>query len=113
MSDTQSIDDLDKEISDLQAKRKAIFDSTRSAVLEATLSTVIKYKFTAVELGLVGLKATQKEVSTKVSASEKAEPKYQDPATGKTWGGGRGATPKWVKAHIDAGRSMDEFLIKK
>lgn len=112
MSDTQSIDDLDKEISDLQARRKAIFDSTRAAVLEATLSTVSKYGFTAVELGLVGVKATQKETSTKVSPSEKIEPKYQDPATGKTWGGGRGAKPKWVKAYVDAGQSIDEFLIK-
>ncbi|HPE05892.1 MAG TPA: H-NS histone family protein, partial [Thauera sp.] len=36
--------------------------------------------------------------------------KYRDPATGETWVG-RGATPKWMRAYLEAGRNKDEFLI--
>lgn len=39
------------------------------------------------------------------AARRRAEPKYRDPITGKTWSG-RGKPPRWI-----AGKSRDDFLI--
>ena len=39
----------------------------------------------------------------------KTTPKYRGPG-GKTWAG-RGARPRWLSNALDAGRSLDEFLI--
>lgn len=51
--------------------------------------------------------------SAKKSASGvKLPAKYRDPATGKTWAG-VGRAPKWVSEAEAAGKSRDEFLIKK
>lgn len=39
-------------------------------------------------------------------------PKYTNPDnTSETWTG-RGRQPRWVKGHLDAGRSIDDLLIK-
>ena len=48
--------------------------------------------------------------STSAAKGNKVAAKYRDPATGETWVG-RGATPKWMRAYIEAGRNKDEFLI--
>lgn len=109
---TQSIAALDEEITALQLKRKMIFDSSRAAALEATLGTINQYGFTATELGLTRVSKLKKNAPATKSSQSKAEPKYQDPTTGKTWAGGKGATPLWVKSHLKAGHSIDALLIK-
>ena len=48
--------------------------------------------------------------STSAAKGSKVAAKYRDPATGETWVG-RGATPKWMRAYLEAGRNKDEFLI--
>jgi DNA-binding protein H-NS len=40
----------------------------------------------------------------------KVEAKYRNPEDGATWSG-RGLKPRWLVAEMEAGRSMDEFLI--
>lgn len=49
---------------------------------------------------------------TKLGAKEKriVKPKYRDPETDKTWTG-RGISPLWMKAYIEAGRDKSEFLV--
>src|SRR5215470_10189911 len=42
----------------------------------------------------------------------KVPPKYRDPATGETWAG-RGARPRWLVAHLKAGKKLPDFLIDK
>lgn len=42
----------------------------------------------------------------------KPEPKYRDPASGKFWSG-RGNQPGWLKAKIDAGAKLEDFLTVK
>ena len=49
---------------------------------------------------------------TRADAGKKAEPKYRDPKTGETWTG-RGRPAGWLKAHLDAGKKKEDFLIKK
>lgn len=48
--------------------------------------------------------------SSKLKGREVAA-KYRDPVTGDTWSG-RGLSPKWLRAHIAAGRTKEEFLIQ-
>ena len=38
-------------------------------------------------------------------------PKYQSEDGLQTWTG-RGLKPKWLKAELDAGRKLEDFLIK-
>jgi DNA-binding protein H-NS len=40
----------------------------------------------------------------------KVAPKYRDPASGETWAG-RGARPRWLVAHLKAGKKLDDFAI--
>jgi DNA-binding protein H-NS len=49
---------------------------------------------------------------TRADAGKKAEPKYRDIKTGDTWSG-RGRPAGWLKAHMDAGKKKEDFLIKK
>lgn len=42
----------------------------------------------------------------------KVEPKYRNVATGETWTG-RGLQPKWLKAALAAGKSLQEFEISR
>jgi DNA-binding protein H-NS len=115
MSDS-SLDAIDKEILALQEKRKAIYDKDRGTALKTTMEAVKKFTFTAEELGItapVMEKMVAASKTVKSTSTSKAEPKYQDPVTGKTWAGGKGPQPKFIKAQLDAGKSIDEFLIKK
>jgi DNA-binding protein H-NS len=40
----------------------------------------------------------------------KVAPKFRDPTTGETWAG-RGARPRWLVAHLKAGRELTDFAI--
>jgi DNA-binding protein H-NS len=40
----------------------------------------------------------------------KLEPKYKDPASGKTWAG-MGRLPKWLVKAMEAGADRDSFII--
>jgi DNA-binding protein H-NS len=45
------------------------------------------------------------------SKGKKVAPKYRNPDDpSQTWAG-RGAQPRWLKAHLSAGRSREEFAI--
>lgn len=113
MSDTQSSEEIDKAIAALQEKREAVFTKERIAALKTTIDAVTKFKFTAGELGITAPAMEKKTAASKKVGTSKAEPKYKDPATGKTWAGGKGPKPKFIKDQIKAGKSIDVFLIKK
>ncbi|MEY8875225.1 MAG: H-NS family nucleoid-associated regulatory protein, partial [Leptothrix sp. (in: b-proteobacteria)] len=51
-----------------------------------------------------------KAASTATPATRKVAPKYRDPSTGETWSG-RGLQPKWLKAALETGRSLEEFSV--
>lgn len=106
----KELDAIDRELEALNAKRKAVLEKSRATALLTVQATIAKYAFTASELGLsTGFTKASKTKVTKA----KAEAKYKDPATGQTWGGGKGPKPKFIKEALDAGKSIDEFLIKK
>lgn len=109
MTDKQ-IDDLDKKIAALEEERQKLLNTKRADVLTDTIATVARYGFTASELGLV---ATTHYTTKTKPVKAKAPPKYADPANPeKTWAGGKGARPLWVQSHLNAGKSLDDLLIK-
>lgn len=102
--------EIEKSIASLEAERQAILEAGRQEALTATKANITRYGFTASELGL-GV-ATPKTTSTKAPKA-KAPPKYANPANPeKTWAGGKGATPLWVKEHLAKGGKLDDLLIK-
>ena len=42
----------------------------------------------------------------------KVRPRYRNPETSETWSG-RGKQPRWLKAAMEAGRSLDDLRISK
>lgn len=50
----------------------------------------------------------------KKTTSEKApvEPKYRNPANASETWTGRGKKPRWLQAAVDAGKKLEDFLIK-
>jgi DNA-binding protein H-NS len=112
MSDS-ALDAIDKEIAALQEKRKGVYEKDRAAALKTALEAVNKFSFTAEELGITGSVAKKTTTSKTTTSTSKAEPKYRDPETGKTWAGGKGPKPKFIQVALAAGKSIDAFLIKK
>ena len=107
---------LQQEIQEAEAKLNELrkkFDEERKGERMQAITTareLIKtHTLTAVDLGFTG-KASVGKSSTGDKRNVVA-PKYQDPENGKTWTG-RGKTPAWLSAHIEAGRNREEFLIK-
>ena len=102
--------ELDKKIASLEAERQALLAESRKEALTSTRTTIARYGFTAVELGL-GVSTPQTAKTKPVKA--KLPPKYANPANPeKTWAGGKGARPLWVQAHLAAGKPLDDLLIK-
>jgi DNA-binding protein H-NS len=106
---------------------------TKEAVIE--IKRLMKlYDLTAEDIGLssAGARKAGKKTARKLSAKNTAAktnsktrktrktkpndgrarvaPKYKDPETGATWTG-RGKQPKWLSAHLSAGKSIDQFKI--
>jgi len=62
------------------------------------------------QLGLTFEDAIATQRKRKQAVRSPAVPKYRSP-DGKEWSG-RGATPKWIREHEEAGGNRDDFLIK-
>ncbi|TZF91264.1 H-NS family nucleoid-associated regulatory protein [Cognatilysobacter lacus] len=45
-------------------------------------------------------------------AGSKVAPKYRNPENASETWAGRGKQPRWLQAHTDKGRALDEFLIR-
>ena len=108
MTDITEVQAIDKEIADLQAKRKAILDGKRKDALKQAKELVDTYGFSASELGL----AKASSASSGDTQSKKREPKYANPADpSQTYGGG--AKPIWLKEYEAKGGKLEDLRIKK
>jgi DNA-binding protein H-NS len=86
---------------ELDAKIEQTKDSVRA-------EAVAKVKSLMAENGL-----TIADISTrtpKVTKVSKVAVKYRNQATGETWSG-RGLQPKWLKAAINGGATLQEFHV--
>ncbi len=80
--------------------------SIQSEVIARIRKEIEKYGLTAEQLFGVTTRATKKPKGAAAKA-----PKYGDGA-GNTWGG-MGKRPAWLREAIDAGKTLEDFLIAK
>lgn len=105
---TSNLDTIEKQIAELQEKKKALLDEQRGTKLEEVKAIVHQFGFSATDLGLT----TGKKASA--SPKTKLEAKYVNPKDStQTWHGGRGAKPKWVKEFLEGGGELATIEIKK
>ena len=72
---------------------------------------ISKVRALMAEHGLTASDLVAKSTGPRASTSgRKVAAKYRDPATGTTWSG-RGLQPKWLRAALEAGRSLSDFAI--
>jgi len=108
---------LQKEIDSLQKKADAARAKELKGVIAEIKSVIAQWGVTAEDLGLSTSKSpsvVEKAATKRGGRSAKAKKgaasaaKYRD-EQGNSWGG-QGPRPAWLRAAIDAGRSLDEFL---
>jgi DNA-binding protein H-NS len=98
-------------VTDLIAQRDALDRQIREVQSTAKADAVAQVRKLMTEHGLsaADLVVTVK-AKTGARAGAKVAAKYRDPVTGSTWTG-RGLKPKWMKAAIEGGKSVENFLI--
>lgn len=107
---TNDLNTLETQIAELQKKRQAILDEQRKAKLKEVKAVTQQFGFTAADLGLTP--GARKKTTT--IGKTKLEPKYVNPQdSSKTWHGGKGPRPKWVKEFLDAGGKIEDIKIRK
>lgn len=109
--------DLLAQKAELAAKAQELEKLIDAAHKEERKTVIAKIKALMAENGLTaqdlgggtsvggGRKASEKKAGTSVP------PKYRHPQSGQEWSG-RGLTPKWLKAEVESGKTLDSFLIK-
>jgi DNA-binding protein H-NS len=61
-------------------------------------------------LSLADLSARGPRSGNSVSKGSKVAAKYRNPATGDSWSG-RGLQPKWLKAAVASGKTLQDFAV--
>lgn len=97
-----------QELLDQKVALEKEIDQTRK---QARADAIAKVRSLMSEYGLTMADLSGKtNVKVNVSKGGKVAAKYRNAATGETWSG-RGLQPKWLKAAIAAGRTIDEFAV--
>lgn len=78
-----------------------------AAAIEDIKARMDEYGITLRDLGGRGSAAAPRAGSS--GRRRSAAIKYRDKA-GNTWTG-RGRTPRWLQAHLDAGKKVEDFLV--
>lgn len=102
--------ELMAQIEALQKQAEEVRQAEIAGVIAEIKQKIRDYDLTAADLGFSNAVPAKNEPVSRSDRRAAVRPKYQDPASGKTWTG-RGVMPKWMKAAVDAGRNRDEFLI--
>lgn len=108
MSTIERIEELRKEIAALQmqaleeqlAAKKTAIDEIKALMAEKGVTLD----------DLAGRKPRGKVAPGKSDGRKSVVPKFRNPDTGETWSG-RGQQPRWLRAFVDAGKTVDEFRI--
>lgn len=80
----------------------------KGVVVHKVRTMIQEYGIVPEELGFAPM--GNKARKTSGAKGKAVAPKFRDPLTGATWTG-RGLQPKWLQAHIAAGRNPEEFSI--
>lgn len=105
----QQINEFEAKLADLRKQQDEERKGQRTQAITAAKELIKNFDLTALELGFTGKGAAKRVTSDKRNV---VAPKYQDPASGKTWTG-RGKSPAWLSAELAAGREKQDFLIQR
>lgn len=98
-------------LSELLAQKASLEKQIQETQREERASAIAQIRSLMSEYGLtladLGGRAT---APRKSAGGGKVPAKYRNTATGDTWSG-RGLQPKWLKAELAAGRSLDDFAV--
>lgn len=101
-----SLKDLLAQQEALQKQIEALSREERTEAIARIKTLMADHGLTVGDLGGKALSAA-KESGTKGS---KVAAKYRDPESGSTWSG-RGLQPKWLKAAIEGGKTLENFAV--
>ena len=76
----------------------------REAAISKVRSLMAEYGLAVSDLTAKAAKGSRKAGGTKVAA------KYRNKSTGESWSG-RGLQPRWLKAALAAGRTLQDFSV--
>jgi DNA-binding protein H-NS len=119
MSTTEPLQDLLAKQADLQRQLQALnrqLDESRrtqrAEVITKIKAIMAEHGLTIADLGLAKKGKTRKANNGEghVLAGRPVAPKYRDPSSGQTWTG-RGLQPRWLKAALAAGRTLEEMAV--
>lgn len=104
----QKINEAEATVNELRKQLEAERKGERTLAIAKAKELIKTHDLTAAELGFSGKGAGKRASGDKRNV---VAPKYQDPASGKTWTG-RGKSPAWLSAQLAAGRNKQDFLIQ-
>ena len=107
----QQINQAEAKVNELREKLAEQKNAERAQAIATAKELIKTFQLTATDLGLSGKKSLARKERTMGDKRMSVAPKYQDPASGKTWTG-RGKTPAWLATQLSAGRSKQDYLIK-
>lgn len=98
-------------LQELLAQRADIEKKIADAQREERSAAIAKVKSLMAEFGLTAADIAGKTVVPRAKAAgSKVAAKYRNASTGETWSG-RGLQPKWLKAALESGRQLEDFVI--
>ena len=101
-------------LQELLAQRAEIEKQIADAQREERGSAIAKIKALMAEFGLTAADITAKTTAVRATGTGKSTgkvaAKFRNAATGETWSG-RGLQPKWLKAALASGASLEDFTI--
>ncbi|MDZ5456038.1 H-NS histone family protein [Azohydromonas lata] len=103
-----NIQDLLKQREDLERQIKQLQENSRSEAINTIKELMAQNNLSVEDLTSNARGSKKGETGGKTGT---VAPKYQDPASGKTWTG-RGLKPKWVTEALESGKSLDDLAIK-
>lgn len=98
-------------VTELREKLAEQKNNERAQAIASAKELIKTFQLSATELGFSGKKTPARKDRPIGDKRMSVAPKYQDPASGKTWTG-RGKTPAWLTAQLAAGHSKQDYLIK-
>jgi DNA-binding protein H-NS len=106
---TQTYLQIQKQIHSLQREAEKLRVQEMSGVIDRIKVAIAEYGITAEQLGFgsPSNNVAARKTSSKAPSSGKA--KYSN-TLGQVWGG-MGPRPAWLRAELEAGKSLDDFLV--
>lgn len=104
----QQLNEAEAAVNELRKQLDSERKGERMQAIATARELIKTHDLTASDLGFSGKGAAKRAVTDKRNV---VAPKYQDPATGKTWTG-RGKSPAWLSAQLAAGHGKQDFLIQ-